>query len=295
VTDLDEVTELAAPAAGGSLVLSVFPGVDLFGRAFELEGFCVVRGPDLIFGGDVRSFHPVPGRFDGVIGGSPCQDFSRARRSAPSGEGVAMLLQFARVVTESGAAWAWLENVAGVPNLEIPGYRRLRVDLSGADCGMRQSRLRHFQWYDRLGWVPLVTRRSRAALEQSLEPCCMASEASRVGRRGWSEFCELQGLPVDFALPGMTLSARYSAVGNGVPIPMGRVIARATLGATPSHKFQLCGCGCGRVVSGRRVLATVGCRKRAQRQRDAAAVGVESWVTVRSVRGAAPGVPNTRR
>ncbi len=28
------------------LVLSLFPGLDLFGKGFEAEGFCVVRGPD---------------------------------------------------------------------------------------------------------------------------------------------------------------------------------------------------------------------------------------------------------
>lgn len=43
------------------LVLSLFPGIDLLGAAFELEGFTVVRGPDPIFGGDVRAFHPPTG------------------------------------------------------------------------------------------------------------------------------------------------------------------------------------------------------------------------------------------
>lgn len=36
------------------LVLSLFPGADLLGMAFEQEGFCVVQGPDVIFGRDVR-------------------------------------------------------------------------------------------------------------------------------------------------------------------------------------------------------------------------------------------------
>jgi hypothetical protein len=49
-----------------NLVLSVFPGADLLGRGFEQEGFCVVRGPDLVWGGDVRTFHPPPGAFGGV-------------------------------------------------------------------------------------------------------------------------------------------------------------------------------------------------------------------------------------
>ncbi len=59
------------------LVLSLFPGIGLLDRAFEEEGFTVVRGPDLLWGGNIKRFHPPPARFDGVIGGSPCQCFSR--------------------------------------------------------------------------------------------------------------------------------------------------------------------------------------------------------------------------
>lgn len=58
------------------LVLSLFPGVDLLGRAFEELGFCVVRGPDPLWGGDIHNFHPPP-RFEGIIGGPPCQRFSK--------------------------------------------------------------------------------------------------------------------------------------------------------------------------------------------------------------------------
>lgn len=61
-----------------SLVLSLFPGIGLLDMAFCEEGFCVVRGPDLLWGGDIRKFHPPAGRFDGVIGGPPCQ-FAIAR------------------------------------------------------------------------------------------------------------------------------------------------------------------------------------------------------------------------
>lgn len=39
------------------LVLSLFPGIGLLDRAFEAEDFAVVRGPDLIWGGNVRDFH----------------------------------------------------------------------------------------------------------------------------------------------------------------------------------------------------------------------------------------------
>ena len=54
--------------SGAELVLSVFPGIDLLGRAFEEMGFCVVRGPDVIWGGDIRTFHPPAGAFGGIPG-----------------------------------------------------------------------------------------------------------------------------------------------------------------------------------------------------------------------------------
>lgn len=60
------------------LVLSLFPGIGLLDMAFEEEGFVIVRGPDLLWGGDIRRFHPPAGKFDGVIGGPPCQAFSQA-------------------------------------------------------------------------------------------------------------------------------------------------------------------------------------------------------------------------
>ncbi len=58
------------------LVLSLFPGIGLLDMAFEQEGYCVVRGPDVLWGGDIRNFHPPAGVFEGVIGGPPCQAHS---------------------------------------------------------------------------------------------------------------------------------------------------------------------------------------------------------------------------
>ena len=60
------------------VVLSLFPGIGLLDRAFEERGACVVRGPDLLWGGDIKGFHPPAGVFRGVIGDR------RARYSANS-------------------------------------------------------------------------------------------------------------------------------------------------------------------------------------------------------------------
>lgn len=93
-----------------SLVLSLFPGIGLLDKAFELEGFCVVRGPDVLWGGDVREFHPIAGKFDGVIGGPPCQPHSNLSEMQGT-KAVDLVPEFVRIVRESGAAWSVMENV----------------------------------------------------------------------------------------------------------------------------------------------------------------------------------------
>ena len=246
------------------LVLSLFPGIDLFGRAFEEEGWCVVRGPDPLWGGDICRFHPPAGHFDGVIGGPPCQPFSAANRSASHADGAEMLLEFARVVQLCRPTWALMENVPRCPNLAIGGYTSQRIDLRGAEVGLRQRRLRHFQFYSVTG-RPLAVPRRVTGPEG--EPAALASEGRRAARRTWAEFCALQGLEEPLELAGFTKEARYRAVGNGVPLPMGRLLARSIRAWTDRvWKGNVCECGCGRPLIGQQHLATVACRQRASRK-----------------------------
>lgn len=278
ICDGDSATADAARSVT-PLVLSLFPGVDLFGRGFEAEGFCVVRGPDILWGGDVRNFHPPPGRFEGIIGGSPCQDFSKARRSPPTGEGLKLIGEFVRVVAEAKPEWFILENVPTVPTVLVEGYRVQRLDLDARECGLRQSRLRHFQFGSAAGKVIIVQRRLALSRTES-QATCLASEGWRKSRRTWADFCELQGLPRDFELPGMTKAARYAAVGNGVAVPVARVIAEAVARAVPWHAVRLCACGCGRSLTPREIAATPACRKRMQRRRDSSRVNSVGPLTV---------------
>jgi DNA (cytosine-5)-methyltransferase 1 len=164
-----------------------------------------------------------PGRFNGVIGGSPCQDFSRARRDPPSGEGQEMLGEFLRVV-EAAPDWWLLENVPGAPSIEVAGYSHQRIDIDARDLGLRQRRLRYFQFGHRAG---LLLALARPSLRGAGEATCMASESNKPGRRDFAEFCALQGSPRSFDLPGLTLAAKYRAVGNGVHIEVARFVARA--------------------------------------------------------------------
>lgn len=283
------------------LVLSLFPGIDLLGRGFEDEGYFVVRGPDLIWGQRIETFHSPARVFDGVIAGSPCQNFSVANPRRNKADGEAMLEEFRRLVTEAQPKWWLLENVPTVPDVSIEGYQVQRFDLKASEVGLRQSRLRHFQFGSVDGSVIVPERDLAIAKNRSsvtlasrngvatvrefpgvvnarvitevagsrLEPCCMASEGKRPGR-SFAQFCELQGLPADFDLPGWSKAFKYAAVGNGVPIPMARVIAKAIKARyTLPPDVRLCICKCGRIVTGRRKSATDACRKRMEKRRKA--------------------------
>ena len=71
--DVDErsIVDVRADDLRGYGQCHFFAGIGLLDMAFEEAGFVVVRGPDLLWGGDVKRFHPPAGKFDGVIGGPP--------------------------------------------------------------------------------------------------------------------------------------------------------------------------------------------------------------------------------
>lgn len=266
------------------LVLSLFPNIGLLDRAFEELGFCVVRGPDKLWGGDIMNFHPPTNVFWGVIGGPPCQDFSSKRRSPPTGYGLKMLEQFARVVVETQPEWWLMENVSRVPTVtELRGhifaelghtYTTQRFDINqGWYCDV--TRLRHIQFGSKSGRLLNVTRR---AVTPNSQGAALAND-----HRPFPELCRLQGLPEDFDLPGFLASEKKRAVGNGVPLQMGRILAQAVVDAysgpvTVQCDFagrvtpeKVCLCGCGRRVTGKAKYYDYSCRKRAQRKRDKAA------------------------
>ena len=202
-----------------NLVLSMFPGIDLLGRGFEAEGYNIVRGPDSLWGQDVRDYTPPCHVFEGIVGGPLCQKFSTANRTNRDVDaGLELVREFARCIVAAQPLWFVMENVPGVPDLEIPGYRVQRFNLNALECGLKQNRIRVFQFGCRDRSVLVIPRSKNSAVES--QPACLATEAYRSGARQWPDFCELQGLPRDFVLPGWSKAAKYRAVGNGVPIPM---------------------------------------------------------------------------
>ncbi len=248
--------------AGVELVLALFPGAGLLDRGFERAGMCVVRGPDLLWGGDIRRFHPVPNRFDGIIGGSPCQDFSKARRGIPpTGNGVAMIAEFVRVVSQANPLWWLLENVPGVPDVQIEGYSWQRLDLRASDFGVNQRRSRHIQFGSRDNTRLVIPR------NPSTHPVSAAVMASD-NETPISRMAVLQGLPADFKIPGFTLAATRKAIGNGVPVPMAEALGVAVRDRVDAQSVTLCACGCGRPVTGKATYAETSCRMRAMRRRN---------------------------
>lgn len=274
------------------LILSLFPGIDMLGMGFELAGFTVVRGPDPLFGGDNRNFKPPADTFGGIIAGTPCQDFSKARRTAPTGYGIEMLHDFRRCVITARPTWFLLENVPNVPAIVVPGYTVQRIHVRASEFGGAQHRLRILQ-FGYSDEQPLILDRP-VSRPKATESAAMASEGTRKERRTWEAFCALQGLQTAPALDSFTLAGKYRAVGNGVYIPMAATVAKAIehrhWNSIPdtaqletdadTDRVRPCACGCARPVH-RRTLATTACRKRAQRQRDAAAPASPWKVTIR--------------
>ncbi len=249
-------------------VLSLFPGADILGMGFEQKGYCVVRGPDKIWGGDIRNFSPPPGCFEGIIGGPKCQPFS-VRPGTPITtrenyeEGVDLLREFCRCVYQAQPLWFLMENVPGVPDVQIEGYSTQRIDVTGTEFGLKQRRLRHIQFGSREGMSIILPRLFTRGRAQS--PAILASDHDRP----WSEFLELQGLPPDYDLP-WTITAKKTAIGNAVPLPIARAFAQAIRGRVPSDSVTLCSCSCGRIVTPPATQATSACRKRNQLKRDRA-------------------------
>ncbi|MEM8865619.1 MAG: DNA cytosine methyltransferase, partial [Planctomycetota bacterium] len=195
--------------------------------------------------------------------------------------------------------WWLMENVARVPDIEIDGYLRQRLDINQGWLGDRSvTRLRHIQFGSRSG---VLLNIPRGRCDAAAEGAALASD-----NRSLADLKRLQGLPDDYELPGMKMPAKKRAIGNGVPLPMGRALAAAVVdafglvgtnperhavtapGQVTSHatgassvtlqktldggvtRPDVCRCGCGRPVPLSKQFASAACRKRAQRRRDRA-------------------------
>lgn len=286
------------------LVLSIFSGIGLLDKAFREAGFCVVSAGDLITGQDIRDFTGLKNKFKGIIGGPSCQDWSGLKREKTNYSAL-MMYEFLRVVSECEPDWYLMENVKGVPNVTellnnhvtyrlnkdvtelqdisvtLQDYNHQRIDINQGWYD-NYSRLRHIQFGSKNDLYIDIPRGTMS--KNILGGCALASDV-----RSFKELCHIQGLPDDYDLPDFNVKGKKKAVGNGVPLSIGRVLAKAVLDVTDPGQTnvtlqqkqsvtyrgqtnvtqqdkKLCACGCGRSLTGRKKTYDSTCRKRLQRK-----------------------------
>jgi len=250
------------------LVLSLFPGIGLLDQAFEEQGFCVVRGPDLLWGGDIKKFHPPAGRFDGIIGGPPCKAFSSLTHivRARYGEGAVaenLIPEFERCVAEAQPSWFLMENTPRAPLPRVDGYAVSTCILNNRSFGPAQRRARRFSFgvhgdtaISLLHYVEGIVALENPRVEYAVlaghqgtgvtlnysgrrrdgtpytRSAGTLAKMNHAQRRTIRTNLELQGLPPDLLDHApFTKQGKFEVVGNGVPLPMGRAIAKAVRAA----------------------------------------------------------------
>lgn len=249
------------------MILSTFTNIGMLDIPFKELGYCVVSAGDTLLGAsfDIRNFHPPSGVFEGVVGGPPCQAISRANRNRDIEKGMILINEFRRVVSEASPRWFLMENVDSVPDIKIEGYQIQRFILNAKNCGLSQNRNRKFQFGSKEGLF-LNIKREPSPLK--ISRCVTASKIISK-----ENICTLQGLPHDFDLPDFNVAGFNRAVGNGVPLPMGRKVANAIREATSNNCAssltgkRFCICGCGEEVFGKAQAYNFTCRKRMETRR----------------------------
>jgi len=219
----------------GQLILSLYPGADLFSRPFEALGACVVRGPERMLGQDIRTWHGLPGRFDGIIGGPPCARFSTARHG--DGDPWDGIPDFLRVARECEPKWWVMENVRrALGHSELSKTGAIHCVLRHWDVGGLTKRIRVFWfWPPELGLFAHMRLPARRPGWERAAYTVTASCGARPQRRrpvlGSHEAARLQGFPGLCNFPHrakrcLTREVAVWLLGNGVPREMGEWCAR---------------------------------------------------------------------
>ena len=229
------------------LVLSLFPGVDLLGRAFEQEGCCVVQGPDLLRGHNIEDWTiPPAGKFEGVVGGPPCQPFSTAKdiggkKEAQHKDQIGLFWEIVQTIKPK---WAVMENVMGAKNHPALPTGVSVIQLRDWDCGGHTHRKRlFFIWPGELGKTfPSAPLKREGTPSYSVLASSWKSGAKREKRgmlanlsaedagrlQGWPEIASTMLRESD---GGRLYPKRFvvHSLGNGVPRSMGEWIAKSIL------------------------------------------------------------------
>jgi DNA (cytosine-5)-methyltransferase 1 len=141
-----------------------------------------------------------------------------------------------------------MENVPDAPLPVVPGYAIHAQLYNNRWCGGVQNRIRRISFGTRSPGLHLdipgelfqpIDYAPAVCASGGIKPGMPSDHSARLKHLGWKtreafeQIRRLQGLPDSFDLPAFTISAAIKAVGNGVPLPLGRAIAAAV-----SQTFQ---------------------------------------------------------
>ena len=214
-------------------MLSTFPGIDVLGDGFEDAGYCVVKTGDPFFGQrGIEGFHPPAGAFVGVIGGPPCQHWSKSHNLAGDKDGHPNLIpEFERIVSEAQPEWFLMENVTGAPTPFISGYHPQSQRLFAGEFGVPQRRERRFTFGSRTG-TAIAWPRGNAVPATYTFTGRNSPQRRRDGTRDnggkdftLEQYLEAFGLPPTWSAPAVLKRKQFQIIGNAVPLPEARALA----------------------------------------------------------------------
>jgi DNA (cytosine-5)-methyltransferase 1 len=142
--------------------------------------------------------------------------------------------EFARCVNEAQPRWFLMENVPQAPPPDCRAYSTVQRVCNNRWCGGEQNRERKFTFgvgLDAEHWSAKNFHIATEALEPAnYRPAVISSgQAGKGGSRASIEqMARDQGLdPSRFDKSPFTTTELRRAIANGVPLPMGRAVARA--------------------------------------------------------------------
>jgi DNA (cytosine-5)-methyltransferase 1 len=227
------------------LVLSIFPGRDIIGKAFKQEGFCVVTAGDKIIGNLIGNFHAIPNVFKGVIGCPPCKIHSMAiwgnKATEPD-----LTPEFERIIREAQPDWFIFENVPRTTKPKIEKYINTEIVVNALDYGAKQSRKRLIIFGSKTPKNFQIQKVPKGDVCKDYFPCVTATEHKyyghpadnrRSGRKvkrqlTLQEVISLMGLNPEteqhiITSKFLTKEGKYQIYGNGLEFHQALAIAKA--------------------------------------------------------------------
>jgi site-specific DNA-cytosine methylase len=226
--------------------------------------------PNIRHVGDVTQFHIVPGQFDIILAGSPCQGFSRSGKGLNFEDPRSKLyFEFVRLLREGQPKWFFLENNKMKKEWEDiitndTGVNPIKINAALVSC---QNRERLFWtnipndgvpsdrkimlrdiigYYDEKIWVyPRGYNQKMFHSYKGKCPCITVSswEHNFFYMRNGEKVAftaeqveQIQGLPIGYT-EGVSNSQRFKKVGNGWSIPVIEHLFDGLLLDSPSHSI----------------------------------------------------------